>query len=49
MSTTLIVRVTTIPLRLNVTTVSVDEVLDTVIANIQGQKVLGIGSPTCIA
>ncbi|WP_298146148.1 NADH-quinone oxidoreductase subunit NuoG [uncultured Acinetobacter sp.] len=29
----------------NVTTVSVDQALDTVIANIQGQKVLGIGSP----
>lgn len=29
----------------NVTTVSVDTALDTVIANIQGQKVLGIGSP----
>ena len=29
----------------NVTTASVDQALDTVIANIQGQKVLGIGSP----
>jgi NADH-quinone oxidoreductase subunit G len=28
-----------------VTTVSVDQALDTVIANIQGKKVLGIGSP----
>ncbi len=27
------------------TTVSVDQALDTVIANIQGKKVLGIGSP----
>ena len=29
----------------NVTTVSVDQALDTVIENIQGKKVLGIGSP----